>query len=266
MAASDAKYIPVKNVAYRTTFAVRNTDGEMVSGVTFETSLGGGSGKVRVSKDGGSQANSTNSVSEIGGGLYFLDLTSTEMNADTVAIQARVTDPSITDTSIILNPEPRGLRDLAFPAVSGRSLAVDASGQVTVGAFAAGVITAAAIAADAFQTAKFQDGVFTAPKFADNFLTAAKIATDAIDNDALALSAVLEITANLWAQTMSEPSGVPAVNGTLKAAIEFLFVMARNKRTQTTTTEVLRNDADSATIATSTKSDDGTTFTRGEFS
>ena len=35
---------------------------------------------------------------------------------------------------------------------------------------------------------------------------------------------------------------------------------------QTATAQVLRNDADNATIGTSTVSDDGTTFTRGKFS
>lgn len=64
----------------------------------------------------------------------------------------------------------------------------------------------------------------------------------------------------------AEPASPPAFGGTLKGAISWLLALGRNKMTQTSTTTLLRNDADSATIGTSTVSDDGTTFTRGEFS
>lgn len=43
----------------------------------------------------------------------------------------------------------RGKDDLAYPATSGRSLAVDASGQVTVGAMATDTLTASALASSA---------------------------------------------------------------------------------------------------------------------
>jgi hypothetical protein len=93
-------------------------------------------------------------------------------------------------------------------------------------------------------------------------ITAAAIATDAIDADALAADAVTEI----WAKAMSELASVPAVNGTVLQALEWIFLLARNKITQTATTQTLRNDADNANLSTSTVSDDGTTFTRGEWS
>jgi len=65
--------------------------------------------------------------------------------------------------------------------------------------------------------------------------------------------------------TFAEESAVPAATSTLKAKLNWLFALARNKRTTTATTETLRNDADGANIATSTISDDATTFTRGEW-
>ena len=58
---------------------------------------------------------------------------------------------------------------------------------------------------------------------------------------------------------------VPAATASLAAKIQWLATIARNKITQTATTQLVRNDADSATLGTSTVSDDGTTFTRGEF-
>jgi hypothetical protein len=69
----------------------------------------------------------------------------------------------------------------------------------------------------------------------------------------------------VWAKTMVELSSVPGVTGTTLQALEWVFLLARNKVTSTSTTQVLRNDADSATIGSSPVSDDGTTFTRGEF-
>lgn len=65
--------------------------------------------------------------------------------------------------------------------------------------------------------------------------------------------------------TLAEVSGVPAANASLSAKVNWLFVLSRNKGTQTATTKTIRNDADSGDIATSTHTDDGTTFTRGEW-
>jgi hypothetical protein len=65
---------------------------------------------------------------------------------------------------------------------------------------------------------------------------------------------------------MTELGAVPGVTGTVLAALEWVFLLARNKGTQTSTTKTLRNDADDGDIATSAISDDGTTFTREEWS
>lgn len=75
-----------------------------------------------------------------------------------------------------------------------------------------------------------------------------------------------QVTDALAVDTYAELGAVPAATSTLKDKITWLFMMARNKRTQTATTQLLRNDADSATIGTSTEADDGTTATRGKFS
>lgn len=66
--------------------------------------------------------------------------------------------------------------------------------------------------------------------------------------------------------SLTAPSAVPAAAPTLFDAIAWLFTLGRNKITQTATTQLLRNDADSGTIGTSTVSDDGTTATRGKWS
>lgn len=63
-----------------------------------------------------------------------------------------------------------------------------------------------------------------------------------------------------------EPTSPPSSTASILNKLLWLFCLGKNKRTQTATTELVRNDADAATIGTSTKSDDGTTFTRGKYS
>jgi len=64
--------------------------------------------------------------------------------------------------------------------------------------------------------------------------------------------------------TFAEPSSVPAATSSLKDKIGFIFTSIRNKRTQTATTQVLRNDGDAADICTTAVSDDTTTFIKGK--
>lgn len=75
-----------------------------------------------------------------------------------------------------------------------------------------------------------------------------------------------EVLDVLATDTFAEVASVPAATSSLKDKINWLFAIARNKITQTATTWTLRNDADSASIATATVSDDGTTYTRTEAS
>lgn len=70
----------------------------------------------------------------------------------------------------------------------------------------------------------------------------------------------------IWDEGVSEPAGVFAWgSATPRNILGWLGALGRNKMTQTSTTATLRNDADSANIATSTVSDDGTTYTSGEW-
>lgn len=72
--------------------------------------------------------------------------------------------------------------------------------------------------------------------------------------------------AEIWSQAMTELASVPGVSGTVLAALSWCFTLARNKRTQTEDTETVYKDDGSTTLATSTKSDTGALFTRGEYS
>lgn len=74
-----------------------------------------------------------------------------------------------------------------------------------------------------------------------------------------------EVVDALVTDTYAEPSGVPSATASIKDKIGWMQALARNKITQTATTQTLRNDGDSGNVSQSTVSDDGTTFTRGKF-
>ena len=76
---------------------------------------------------------------------------------------------------------------------------------------------------------------------------------------------VTEPSTNISPLVFAEPSSVPAATASLKDKIGWITALSRNKGTQTGTVKTLRNDADAASIGTSTASDDTVTFTRGEW-
>lgn len=98
MAASDAKPFPIKNQAYRVTFPILDADGDLVAGAAGLDS--------EVSKDAGTFADVTAEATEIAtsSGMYYLDLTATEMNADTVALIVKTTTTGAKTTPIVLYP------------------------------------------------------------------------------------------------------------------------------------------------------------------
>ncbi len=96
-----------------------------------------------------------------------------------------------------------------------------------------------------------------------------ELQTDDIPTLIAALPTASEINAEMVdvmeVDTHAQPSSVPAATTTYQNMLTYAFTLGRNKMTQTATTTLLRNDADSATIGTSTVSDDATTFTKGKF-
>lgn len=74
-----------------------------------------------------------------------------------------------------------------------------------------------------------------------------------------------EVVDALATDTYAELGAVPAATSSLKDKITWLFMLARNARLTTATADKVRNDVNNADVGTSTLSDDGTTFTRGEY-
>ena len=85
-----------KGVACTIVFPIYDADGDLVSGAADLDS--------EVSKDGGTFTDCTNEASEIAtdSGMYKLDLTATEMNADIVAVIVKTsTDGAKTAATVI---------------------------------------------------------------------------------------------------------------------------------------------------------------------
>jgi hypothetical protein len=69
----------------------------------------------------------------------------------------------------------------------------------------------------------------------------------------------------LITDTYAEAAAVPAATSSIKDKLNWLFLLARNKHNVTSTQDAVRNDGDSADVATAALSDNGTTMVRGEF-
>lgn len=119
MAAGDATWNPKKGVAYRVTFPILDADGDLVAGATGLDS--------EVSKDGGTFIDCTNEATEIAtsSGVYYLDLTATEMNADTVAIIVKTTSSGAKTTVLVMYPLETTDTPVDVLAISGDSVAAD---------------------------------------------------------------------------------------------------------------------------------------------
>lgn len=76
------------------------------------------------------------------------------------------------------------------------------------------------------------------------------------------VGSVLDISTN----ATTELTSVPSSTATPLKMIQWLYMRARNRNTQTSGTLIVKANDDATTVGTSTVSDDGTTAVRGKFS
>lgn len=238
----------------------------LVSSTDDKTAVTGLTPTVQISKNGGAFADTTNAASEIANGWYKVALTATETN---------------TDGAMILRATGTGAdewRDVHEVAASRPANVVSiANNAITAAAIATDAIGAAELASDA--VAEIQSGLmlassYTAPPSAADNATAVRseLTTElgrldaAMTSRATPAQVNAEVVDALSVDTYAEPGSVPAATASLKDKIGWLFMLARNKRNTTGSADAVRNDADSATVATAALSDSGTTFTRGKYS
>lgn len=124
MAATDVYPVPRKNAIYRLEFFMQDTSGAGVTGITPV---------VNISKDQAAPGAASGSVTEIGLGLYWVEFTATEMNADTIGVV--ITGTGAVTTAIILNPEESGdirvnVTELSSNSVSASNLSGSAGSML----------------------------------------------------------------------------------------------------------------------------------------
>jgi hypothetical protein len=102
MASSDARPVPKKDAALRIVFPIFDADGDLVTGATGLDS--------EISKDQGTFVDCTNEATEIAtsSGMYYLDITSTEMNCDCVTVIVKTSSVGAKTTPIVLYPQEGG--------------------------------------------------------------------------------------------------------------------------------------------------------------
>jgi len=216
MAATDARPVPRKNAAFRHYFAIRKNDGTLITSWTGADS--------EVSLDGAAFSDCTNEATEIGSsGCGYIDLTSTEMNADAVVLKITVSNASALPLVFVLYPEEAG--DYRADVTHfGGSAGTFSGGRPEVNtthaagtAWGSGAITAASIAADAITAAKIADGAIDAATFAAGAINASAIAADAITAAKVAADVTTELQSGL--ATASALSTVAGYLDTEVAAI-----------------------------------------------
>lgn len=87
---------------------------------------------------------------------------------------------------------------------------------------------------------------------------------NALGSTALA-SVLTQIRTALSTDTMSELTGVPSATPTIQQALMISYMSLRNEHTVTSSQEKIKNNAGSV-VATAAVSDDGSVFTKGQFS
>ena len=170
-----------KNVATRIVFPIVDADGDLVTGASSLDS------EIDTFTDGANPdgfTDCTNEATEIGTtGIYYLNLTQTEMNNDYIVVQVK-TATAGAKTQVILIQTIVG--DFSLLATT------DDGGAINV---ASGIVEA--------QVKSIDNNAITANSIATDAITAAKIAADAIGASELAADAVTEIQSGLSTLTQA---------------------------------------------------------------
>ena len=194
-----ASFPPKKNTAFSIYLPIVDADGDLV---TAAATLSG-----TRSIDGGVFAATATPVEE-GEGFYSIALTAGDMNGDAIAGVLKTTTAGAKNTPFVIYTVTRQVDDLAFPVVSGRGVDVDATGGVEITANqSVNVAQWLGVAVNALIAGRVDANT---QALAAAVIAAGSFAADAIDSNALALSAANEIADALLKRDMSAVTGEAA--------------------------------------------------------
>lgn len=225
-----------------------------------------------ISKDQAGFADTTNTVAAVGGSPtraatgWKITLTATELQAAQVDIQiVDAATKAVEDQFLTIytygNASAKFVPDFSVANLAANVTQLLGTAWLTPGTAGTPDVNTKLLGG----TAQTGRDIGASVLLAAGAIAAATFSANAIDSSAIATSGANEVRDAVWAQAMAELSAVPAPTDSVLAAMEWFLAIMRNKRTQTATTETLFKDDGSTTLGTSTKSDDGTTFTRGEY-
>lgn len=265
MASTDARPIPIKNTAFRVYFDIRDVNGDLVSGAAGLDS--------EVSKDGGAFADCTNEATEIGStGVYYLDFTSGEMNADCSVAQVKTSTTDAKTTILVFYPQEAG--DIKVDMETIKTQSVTCGAGVTVLASVGTAATSTAQTGDTYALANSGTHGFAALKtlidavddLIDTEVAAIKAKTDNLPSDPADASEIATATSAIIGYIDTEVAAIKAKTDNLPADpadasdIAGLFTTLTNKLTKYVQL-IVRKDAaiatDNATELTAINVDGG---------
>lgn len=263
MASTDARPVPIKNTAFRAVFPILDADGDLVTGAAGLDS--------EVSKDQGTFADCTNEATEIAtsSGIYYLDLTSTEMNADCVAVIVKTTTTGAKTTVLVFYPQEAGDIDVDVQSWNGTAVASPHTAGYPVVTVKDGTgtgeidTTSGGVLVSGFSTAAKAE---IEQEVDDSIGGGTGTALTAIPwNSAWDAEVQSEVVDALNVDTYAEPGqGNPPATATLVQKIGYLYKAWRNRHTVTDSEYALYADDGTTKDQEAVISDDDTTFERGE--
>ncbi len=157
----------------------------------------------RISKNGGAFAAMTVVITEMENGWYSIPLSAS--HSDTNGLLTIVfTNAGAKQVNLQWRVQTRLIDDLAFPTVSGRSIDVEATGEVGIDLDnTVGALGTSDFDADYLDNSLLADDVIAAEQIAANSIGASELAADAIGASQLATDAVEEIADQVWDEVLT---------------------------------------------------------------
>lgn len=209
---------------------------------------------VTISKGGGAFAAAGGAVTEISSGWYYISLTTTDTNTlGDLAFHCTASGCDATDfADQILAFD---LFSTSWMSTLASAIWIMATSTLAGGGYAGSVGQLITTNLNATVTSRQPSGNVTVASNLD------KTGYELTNADHVNIIANVDSALDAAG---SELSAVPSTTGSLRQKINFLFEYFRNKRTVTSSQETLLKEDASTTLGTSTITDDGTTFTKGE--
>lgn len=245
---------PIRGSAFTVTFPLFNTSGKLLTGCAFTST--------QVSKDNGSFAAATNAPAELAtaSGVYTLALTGTEMTADVVCVKFVVSTASAQDATVLIYTALRRIDDLTYPATTGRSTDVDASGRVLLQPTQTGVTIPTVTTLTT--TPSDSSGVTTLLTRIAAALTIISGKVDVNDKTGFSLAATGLDAVSAPADLANDAAARANFVGMFRAVFNRFY----NNTTQTATQQKVYKDDSTTLVSTMPVSDNGTTATKGKSS